>query len=186
MYILSRCLPLLWTHNLGWVGGQWKTRSIASQKKKSTYCHSSCSVMYLFTCSTQPLLGKRLYEVKCFILRHEMLFQVSAMTARLEDPLPLHRKKELSPGDPRRLSSTIAKISPPPTRELVEQHVSRNLWFLKNHKFLDTCCKTNFDCCFFFPFIQFHCWLLICQSDENECVAMYNCLLDFNSVLFIV
>jgi hypothetical protein len=123
-----RCLPLFWTHNLcTWQHEKdllhvAKLRQQQSWTKRSTYCHSACTVIFV---SFHTFIGGKKTCMKLNVI----VLQVSAMTARLEDPLPLYRKKELSPGDPRRLSTTIAKTSPPPTRELVEQHVSRNLWF---------------------------------------------------------
>jgi hypothetical protein len=48
-----------------------------------------------------------------------------AMNLRLADPEPLHRHKELSLADPRRISKHLAPVSPPPTSQIVASKKSR-------------------------------------------------------------
>ncbi|XP_070191418.1 uncharacterized protein [Littorina saxatilis] len=56
---------------------------------------------------------------------HIPALKLRIMEMRLQDPLPLHRKKPLAQEDPRRLSTHLAATSPPPTSELVAQKKSR-------------------------------------------------------------
>lgn len=51
--------------------------------------------------------------------------QKKIITACLEDTDRMSRKKEWTAEDPRHIASTIATVSPPPTKELVEKHLSR-------------------------------------------------------------
>ena len=47
------------------------------------------------------------------------------VTLRLEDRIGMHGPAVLEVDDPRRTSKNIAPFPPPPTRELVEQKISR-------------------------------------------------------------
>ena len=51
--------------------------------------------------------------------------QTEIMRRRMVDRESILRRREMLPGDPRRISRTLAPISPPPTAELVKRHHTR-------------------------------------------------------------
>lgn len=49
----------------------------------------------------------------------------SIIGMRLDDQVGMQQNAVLEPHDPRRLSSVLAPIPPPPTREIAERQISR-------------------------------------------------------------
>ncbi|XP_077988832.1 uncharacterized protein LOC144443271 isoform X2 [Glandiceps talaboti] len=56
---------------------------------------------------------------------HYTALKKSILQTRLEEKRGMQHKRELEPTDPRRISTHLAPVTPPPTSLLVEQHVSR-------------------------------------------------------------
>ena len=47
------------------------------------------------------------------------------MIMRVNDKVGMKKKRELEATDPRRISKYLAPVTPPPTHQLVAEHVSR-------------------------------------------------------------